>query len=169
MIHIAGQANSKLEPLSEKQIQPNAVDLKVLKISKILDTVFEISEEEKIHRKTDEVPLTEGKWHLKPGSYEILFQGTITIGLGEAGFVITRSTLNRNGLFLTSGLYDSGYKGVMAGALHVTSGDAIITPGTRLGQFILFKSETLSMYAGDYGIGKLHDEEKYSKQLEGVH
>ena len=89
--------------------------------------------------------------------YEILFDHDIKVGEGEAGWVITRSTLNRNGLFITSGLYDSGYHGVMAGALHVTAGPAKIRPYTRVGQFLLFKAQNIKMYDGDYGHAKQHD------------
>ena len=84
-------------------------------------------------------------------------EGEITIGPNEAGFVITRSTLNRNGIFITSGLYDSGYSGVMAGALHVNVGNAAIKQGTRVGQFLLFEAESLNQYAGSYGSGSTHD------------
>lgn len=51
----------------------------------------------------------------------------------------------------------SGYHGVMAGVLHVTSGPARIKKGTRVGQYLSFDSESLHMYDGDYGIGKEHD------------
>ena len=88
---------------------------------------------------------------------EIVMENIVSVGEGYAGFVITRSTLNRNGLFITSGLYDSGYHGVMAGCLHVRVGPAKIKKGTRVGQFILFEAETLSMYDGSYGIGNQHD------------
>jgi deoxycytidine triphosphate deaminase len=84
-------------------------------------------------------------------------ENVINVGEGEAGWVITRSTLNRNGLFLTSGLYDSGYHGVMAGVLHVNAGPAKIKQGTRIGQYLSFNAEALHSYAGDYGIGKAHD------------
>jgi deoxycytidine triphosphate deaminase len=84
-------------------------------------------------------------------------ENIIHVGAGEAGWVITRSTLNRNGLFLTSGLYDSGYHGVMAGVLHVTIGNARIKRGTRIGQYLSFEAEALSQYDGDYGINKSHD------------
>jgi len=90
-------------------------------------------------------------------------EGIVSIGEDEAGWVITRSTLNRNGLFITSGLYDSGYEGVMAGALHVNGGPAKIKKGTRVGQFLMFKAESLSSYDGDYGVGKDHDQ-KYGVQ-----
>ena len=89
--------------------------------------------------------------------YLPVMENIVSVGEGYAGYVITRSTLNRNGLFITSGLYDSGYHGVMAGCLHVRVGPAKIKKGTRVGQFILFEAETLSMYDGSYGIGKQHD------------
>ena len=72
--------------------------------------------------------------------------------------MITRSTLNRNGVFITSGLYDSGYNGVVAGVLHVNVGPMKVKVGTRVAQFLLFKAEALHAYNGDYGNGKSHDE-----------
>ena len=88
----------------------------------------------------------------------MVMENVIHVGDGEAGWVITRSTLNRNGLYLTSGLYDSGYHGVMAAVLHVTTGVARIKKGTRIGQYISFDAEALSSYDGDYGINKQHDQ-----------
>ena len=109
----------------------------------------------------------DGYWRLEVGTYEIIMEGEITIGPDEAGFVITRSTLNRNGLFITSGLYDSGYSGVMAGALHVGVGVARIQRGTRVGQFLLFKAEALNQYDGNYGSGSQHDQlYKDNQQME---
>jgi len=86
------------------------------------------------------------------------------VGEGEAGWVITRSTLNRNGCFITSGLYDAGYRGVMAGVLHVTVDTARIKKGTRIGQYLSFDAETLHLYNGSYGLGKAHDETHYNKK-----
>jgi deoxycytidine triphosphate deaminase len=107
-------------------------------------------------------PDKDGYWYLNQGTYEIVMENIVSVGEGEAGWVITRSTLNRNGVFITSGLYDSGYHGVMAGAMHITCGPMIIKKGTRVGQFLLFKSETLKLYDGDYGLDKAHDQ-KYTK------
>ena len=121
MRHLASSdSESELSVYEPDQVQPNAIDLKVDKIFTIESTKFTISEEQKVHRgSTELVPDNNGFWHLETGVYEIIMEGEITIGPNEAGFVITRSTLNRNGLFITSGLYDSGYSGVMAVALHV--------------------------------------------------
>jgi deoxycytidine triphosphate deaminase len=84
-------------------------------------------------------------------------ENIIRVGENEAGWVITRSTLNRNGLFLTSGLYDTGYHGVMAGVLHVTVGPARIKRGTRIGQYLSFDAEALHSYEGSYGLNSEHD------------
>jgi len=166
MIHIeSDDSESSLTNVQSVDIQPNAVDLRVAKVFDIVkNKTFLIDEDKKIHRGSNEItPDKDGYWHLSEGTYEIVMENIITVGQGEAGWVITRSTLNRNGVFITSGLYDSGYSGVMAGAMHITCGPMIIKKGTRVGQFLLFKSETLKLYDGDYGLNKSHDQ-KYIKE-----
>ena len=160
MKHILGKnSRSALTEVQEGDSQPNAVDLRLDKIFTINESVFEISNDHKKHRGTGHElqPDYQGYFFLKPGHYEVVMSNIIRVGEGEAGWVITRSTLNRNGLFLTSGLYDSGYHGAMAGFLHVTVGPARIKKGTRIGQYLSFDAESLTMYDGDYGIGKEHD------------
>lgn len=168
MIHIASKdTKSELSNVQEIDVQPNAVDLRVSKIFLILPNTFVIGEDDsgketKVHRGSLEIqPDEDGYFKLQPGAYEVVMENIINVGEGEAGWVITRSTLNRNGIHITSGLYDSGYNGVMAGALHVTSGTALIKKGTRIGQFLLFKSQSLKNYDGDYGLNKAHDK-KYN-------
>ena len=165
MIHLASEnSKSTLSQFEPGDVQPNAIDLRVENILQVLSGTFSISEDEKHHRGSQSLTINkDGYWHLKPGTYEIIMQGLIHLGEDEAGFVITRSTLNRNGLFITSGLYDSGYHGVMAGALHVNGGDAYIKKGTRVAQFLLWKAESLNQYDGSYGIGKEHDKKYESK------
>ena len=155
-------SKSKLTNVFEGDSQPNAVDLRLEKIYKILPNVFEISNDHKKHRGSEEIlPGEDDYFTLLPGSYEVVMENLINVGEGEAGWVITRSTLNRNGCFITSGLYDSGYHGVMAGVLHVTVDTARIKKGTRIGQYLSFDAEAVRMYDGDYGVGKDHDK-KYA-------
>ena len=156
MKHILSVGKDLLTNVQEGDSQPNAVDLRVDKIFKLRNEEFEISESYKKHRGSVEVTPTDGYFQLEPGTYEIIMENIVNIPEGYAGWVITRSTLNRNGLFITSGLYDSGYNGVMAGCLHVEHGPAKIEKGSRVGQFLLFEAETLSMYDGDYGICLLY-------------
>jgi deoxycytidine triphosphate deaminase len=151
-------SKSTLTNVEDDDIQPNAVDLRLGKVLWIASNMFTIDEERKIHRGTVEMRLDdEGYYRLEPGHYEVVMQNKITVGDGEAGWVITRSTLNRNGVFITSGLYDTGYSGVMAGVMHVTVGPMRIKPGTRIGQYLCFDAQALSKYDGDYGDGKAHD------------
>jgi len=163
MIHILGsQSRSTLTNIQPGDSQPNAVDLRLGKIYKMRNNEFVISEEEKRHRGTDEIQPDNDGWFILPeGTYEVVMENIVHIGADEAGWVITRSTLNRNGLFITSGLYDSKYHGVMAGALHVRGGPARIKKGTRVAQFLLFKAEALSGYDGSYGLQSEHDK-KYT-------
>lgn len=162
MIHIKGKSKTELSNVQGVDVQPNAIDLRLGKIFRIKDSEFTIDEEQKIHRGSEEISLSDdGYFHLEPGSYEVIMENIINVAEGEAGFVITRSTLNRNGVFITSGLYDSGYNGVMAGVMHVNCGLMKIKPGTRIGQYLCFEAESLHKYDGDYGLSKEHDK-KYN-------
>lgn len=170
MKHINGvTSKSTITAVQEGDNQPNALDLRLDKMFAINQhETFEVSNEHKKHRGAIELqPDEEGYFNLVPGSYEVVMENIIHVGEGEAGWVITRSTLNRNGLFITSGLYDSKYSGVMAGVLHVTVGPARIKRGTRIGQYLSFDAEMLHAYNGSYGFdstGKPKpDEEKYHK------
>jgi deoxycytidine triphosphate deaminase len=159
MKHIASQSSkSNLSAVQPQDIQPNAVDLRLGKIFQIKSREFIIDETQKVHRGSVPIDVrSDGYFHLEPGCYEVIMENEIEVAEGEAGWVITRSTLNRNGVFLTSGLYDSGYQGVMAGVMHVNGGMMKIRPGTRIGQYLTFDAETIRMYDGDYGVGKAHD------------
>ena len=159
MKHIQSpNSRSTLTNVEQKDIQPNAVDLRADKFFRVADTDFVISEDHKQHRGSIEIePDLDGWFYLEEGHYEVIMKNIVNVGNNEAGWVITRSTLNRNGLFLTSGLYDTGYNGVMAGMLHVTIGPARIKKGTRIGQYLNFEAESIKVYDGSYGIGKEHD------------
>lgn len=156
MKHIMGtNSNSKLTNVVPQDVQPNAVDLRLAKVFKIKPDLFLIDEDQKQHRGSTPVEVGEdGYWYLEPGSYEVVMENEIQVGFEESGWVITRSTLNRNGVFITSGLYDTGYHGVMAGCLHVTTGPMKIKPGTRVAQYLNFDAEALHHYDGDYGLTK---------------
>lgn len=161
MKHIMN-SKSSLTNVRDGDSQPNAVDLRVDKILQISGNDFTIDEDQKLHRGSTELtPDNEGYYHLPPGHYEVLMENIVNVAEGEAGWVIPRSTLNRNGVFLTSGLYDSGYHGVMASVMHVTCGVMHIKKGTRIGQYLNFEADTIHLYDGDYGIGKEFDKKNY--------
>lgn len=168
MKHIAGpNSRSTLTNIFEGDVQPNAVDLRLGKVLLIRPSTFTITEEDKTHRGSVELKLNaDGYYVLQEGHYEVVMENVIEVGDGEAGWVITRSTLNRNGVFLTSGLYDSGYHGVMAACMHVSCGPMRIKPGTRIGQYLSFDSEALSKYEGSYGLRSEHDKKYDTDVLE---
>ena len=159
MKHIQSpNSRSTLTNVEQKDIQPNAVDLRIDKVFSVSGKDFTISEETKEHRGSEEIQPDMDDWFYLPvGHYEVVMKNIVNVGNNEAGWVITRSTLNRNGLFLTSGLYDTGYNGVMAGMLHVTIGPARIKKGTRIGQYLNFEAESIKVYDGSYGLDKEHD------------
>lgn len=165
MKHIMGKnSRSKLSNVQPQDVQPNAVDLRLGKVFRLSSSTFKIDENEKVHRGSYEMkPDPMGYYNLAEGHYEVIMENMITVGENEAGWVITRSTLNRNGVFLTSGLYDTGYDGVMAGVMHVSCGPMRIQRGTRIGQYLSFNAESLHKYDGDYGVGKDHDK-KYTEK-----
>jgi len=167
MLNIGLASNkSNLTGIQEGDTQPNAVDLRLGKVFMIHKDLFVIDEDHKEHRGSTELTTaSDGYFWLPLGSYEVVMENEVSIAEGEAGFVITRSTLNRNGVFLTSGLYDSGYGydgnevvgGVMAAVMHVGIGMMKIKPGTRIGQYLSFQAQTSHQYSGDYGNHRDHD------------
>ena len=166
MVNVAGKnATTKLSNIDEDMIQPNAVDLRVEKFLKILPTPFKMSRDNtKILRKTEEViPDENGYFHLDVGDYEVVAENDISVGEDEAGFVIVRSSYNRSSLYLTGGLFDSGYEGRTVFVLHNTVGPAEIQKGSRIGQYLCWKAESLKRYNGSYGFGT-NDDSKYGKK-----
>lgn len=160
MKHIrSNNTKSELTNVRDIDIQPNAVDIRIDKVFKINRRPFILDEETKTHRGSVQIlPDINDVWRLEPGVYEFVAENSVKIAEGEAGYLRVRSTLNRNGVYITSGLFDSGYDGVIAGVLHVTLDSFHVTKGTRIGQFVLHDAETLKLYDGDYGNNKPHDE-----------
>ena len=154
MIHALGSARSVFEMKEDSRvIQPNAFDFKIDKVFKFLTNTFELNaNDSKIHRKQEEIrPDKNGYWYLTSGVYGVLTNVECKISEGEAGFLIPRSSLNRNGIFLMSGLYDSGFQNTVGCTLYVESPCFFkVQRGSRIGQFLLFKAETLNMYNGSY-------------------
>lgn len=91
-------------------------------------------------------------WKLDGNScFDVMSDFYVDIPRGVAALVIVRSTLNRNGLFITSGLYDQGFRGNLGMVLHNRGSTAYIAPHTRIGQLLFVKSENSNMmYAGGY-------------------
>lgn len=136
----------------KKQIQPNAIDFSIDNLYTIAeDKPFIISEEAKTMRGGDKVEPNEGYFELDGHSvYDGLSEIFVELPEGVACKLIIRSTYNRNGIFITSGLYDSGYKGSIGFAIHNRSGKAFIAPGTRIGQIEFYRADKNGKYEGGW-------------------
>lgn len=152
--------------ITDTHIQPNAIDF-------TLDRVFfinpigscAITEFGKRMRPQQEVTVLPIKrqlydipnapddlygWNLEQGSWDCMSDFYVEVPPGVAAYLIIRSTFNRNGLFITSGLYDSGFKGHIGFVLHNLLGHTTIQQGTRVGQIIFVSSENAGVYAGGW-------------------
>lgn len=163
MVNVAGKnATTKLFGLTKDAVQPNAVDVSIEKVFRIKSNLFVIdAANNKQHRGVEELtPDDDGFFYLEPGSYEVIAHETVSVGPDEAGYVIGRSSLNRNDLFCRSCLYDAGYEGVICTVITVGTGPVKIQKGTRFAQYLCFKAEALKLYDGSYGFGT-EDDQKY--------
>jgi len=154
---------------SDKNIQPNAIDFTLDKLFTIdHENAFILSEDDKYMRGGEEIEAEhdeEDGLHYWPidirTSYDGMSSMYVKLPEGVACMLIVRSTLNRNGIFITSGLYDSGYEGHIGFALHNISGPAKIATGTRVGQIMFIPSDSAKMYDGGWNHGKdTHHSEK---------
>ena len=141
----------------KKYIQPNALDFSLDKVFTIDSSApFIVSETNKQMRGGVELlpnaALVDSHWKLEGNtSYDGMSDFYVELPEGVAAMFIVRSTFNRNGIFITSGLYDSGFKGNCGVAIHNNSGEAYIGQHTRIGQLIFIRSETSGvMYSGGY-------------------
>jgi deoxycytidine triphosphate deaminase len=143
---------TRSEFMTNKCIQPNAIDFTLDRVFEIDTTVFVLSEDSKTMRERREVQCENDElWELSSNqTYDCLSDMYVNLPENVSCMLIPRSTLNRNGVFLTSGLYDSGYSGYIGFALHVRQGNAFIAPGTRVGQIIFISSDNSGLYTGGY-------------------
>lgn len=148
------------------QVQPNAIDF-------TLDRLFTINHFKKFSIHTDPTTGKEKK-QMRGGeelttannvannmfsltertSYDMLSDMFVKLPEGVAAMTIIRSSFCRNGLFLTSGLYDSGFEGHIGCVIHNNNGRAEIEKGIRIGQIMFIQAEAAGLYAGGFNHGK---------------
>lgn len=151
MIHLLA-SNTKLTGVDKDMVQPDAVDLRVGTIYKVSGkcVLLENSKEHAEH--TLVTPNENGRYVLESGYYTVEFAHNVKMGENEAGLVIPRSTLMRNGVQLETAVYDSGYVGKMISAIYVAPDCTFeFEKNARLAQFILFNVKGVQhLYNGSY-------------------
>lgn len=135
----------------DKQVQPNAIDFTLDTLKVLSSDTARLSEESKSMRQLLDVPVFPGGWGIEHGR---VYDGTSTMYVdlpeGVAAILYTRSTLARNGVFIVSGLYDSGYKGHVGFTIYPIGGNIVIQPGTRVGQIAFVSADSARLYAGGW-------------------
>lgn len=146
-----------LYPVATDQQQPNATDITIDRLFAIneFDNFVLYKDGRKKMRDRKEIFAVEGianskTFRLKPGQYQFECNAVVTIPENVVGWVVGRSTLTRNGIFITSGLYDSGFNADSIGGIIFVHCVADIEQGTRIAQFITANAETFHLYNGQY-------------------
>lgn len=133
-------------------VQPNALDI-------TLDALFEIdttgtariTEAERNLRMVNKVEPVEGVWTLKPNTmYDCMSDFFVNVPQNVAAQLAIRSSLNRVGIHLNAGLYDSAFTGNVGFTLYNRSGSLEIGKGTRVAQLIFVSSPDSGSYEGIY-------------------
>ena len=80
--------------------------------------------------------------------FESSFKVEVPINMCCKGLV-NRSTFNRNGVMIRSGIFDPGYQGTIGGTIYCFN-DILIEKGTRIAQFVMEECDSYSLYSGQY-------------------
>lgn len=162
----------KADSISYK-VQPNAIDFSLDQLFYIEPTITYLSNDKPsvVHKTHVEVQLTDAfdvrlhnnikeadlernqkmGWLLQPNAiYDGVSSVYVKVPEGMCALLIGRSTLNRNAVLLTSGLYDSGFEGNIGFTLHNRSGSTFIEKGTMVGQIMFIKADSAHLYSGSY-------------------
>lgn len=91
-------------------------------------------------------------WLLKKGVYSLTFDQSIKLDSKHTAFLIGKSSSNRVGLLIRSGVFDSGFTCDNIGAtMYVFEDNKVeIQEGALLGQLIIFENQEAELYNGNY-------------------
>lgn len=139
---IAGNNIVKMTPYSK--IQQSGIDITVKKIRRIIScTSFDVT--------YDDINLPN---ILQPGAYDVEFNEYVNVPTNMVAIIITRSTFNRRGSFITTGLYDNGFKNYIGAVLHVTV-PISIAKDERIAQIVFMNCNHEAQYQGQYNDKKM--------------
>lgn len=150
--------------ISKDSIQPNGIDFRLMRLfypeyqtkgSFVLleNTKKHINYFETVPYRCQVDGLEPFKGWFINGNSSVDFLSNLEISLPRdvAAIIIQRSTLNRNGCTLTSGFWDSGFKGTIGGQLHNhMKTNAYFEVGVRIGQVVFMEASAAHSYNGQY-------------------
>lgn len=149
----------------EIQVQPNAIDFTLDKAYSVNVVRFHLyldddGTENKGMRGGEVLQYNSGfnpglpqnVWRIGPhGMIDCLSDMYVEIPDDVAVILFSRSSITRNGLLITSGLYDTGFKGHIGFLIHNLSEEAAyIGPGVRVGQCMFVSADSAGQYSGGW-------------------
>lgn len=138
-----------LQPFNWNNIQQVGYDL-------TLKNVFEISGscvvgDKMTHAKRKQIKCTKGSYKLKAGKlYSFDFFEYVKIPNNMFALIYPRSSLNRMGCLLTSGIYDSGFENYVGAMARIFQCDIEIKKQSRVAQMLFQWADAASEYSGQY-------------------
>lgn len=153
----AADAITTPELLQDADFQPNGIDIRINKLYGLRDTDHAalLSQIRSIPTPYLVDPWSHHKlwgqnvYELTPGVWEFETELKVKVPDNFIGIIHQRSTLSRAGVIVTSGIYDSGYEGLIAGQIH-TPRQLFLEKGVRIAQFILLPATSRGRYSGVY-------------------
>jgi len=137
-----------VHPVSENQLQPNSIDLTVKSISEVIKFA-RIGVNENVKPEYHPCPTLDNLYNLDEGAYSVDFNERVLVPHNMVGFITHRSSLNRAGAIITSGLYDSGFDnflGAMLRAMHPIQ----IEKNARIATIYFISAHSSHLYCGQY-------------------
>lgn len=153
----AKDAITNPEILLESDIQPNGVDIRVDELYYLYTATSHavLTDVVRQHASRNTVIWREsplyGKCTVLEANKVYEFETKLTVKIPDnyIGIIHQRSTLSRNGVLITSGIWDSGYEGFLAGQIH-TPVELVLGHNVRIAQFILIPATSVGQYSGIY-------------------
>ncbi len=117
----------------ESKIQQSGIDVTVKNIESIKGSLLMTG---------DNFVLGEGVFDFECNEYVKVPQDCVAV-------LFVRSSFNRKGTFVTTGLYDNGFNNYVGGVLHVAV-PITIEKSERIAQIVFVQTEHKSQYNGQY-------------------
>jgi len=147
--------NLLITNVDKELYQPNSIDLILDEVSVLKTNFFNIIHANKKLNYVNEddfekLQLKNNYWYLEPNtSYMLTSKHYIEVPINFCACVIHKSTLLRRGCFITSSLYDSGFKGLI-GAFGLVTKPIHIEKEAKFAQMIFFACKGDKVYNGYY-------------------
>lgn len=145
----------------KEALQPNSIDLRIKSVREIrnggsLRLLGKDIKSQSLEYSYEDI------WEFERGkAYDVEFEEFVEVPESMMAFVTHRSSLNRIGAHITSGIYDSGFKNYI-GAIMRCDADITIQKGTRIATIYFMKAESDHKYNGQYqgNLEEINDEQE---------